>query len=78
MKWAARFVVILLALSIASGQAAPVIKAVASTAWTALARMSGRRSAYNNGGASPICYERDVTQKMVDDSRKKASLRPRR
>jgi len=34
-------------------------------------RMCGRRSAYSKpGGASPICYEKDVTQKMVDDYRK--------
>ena len=32
----------------------------------------GARSAYSKpGGASPICYEEDVTQKMVDDYRKK-------
>jgi hypothetical protein len=31
----------------------------------------GARSAYSRpGGASPICYEKDVTQKMVDDYRK--------
>src|ERR1700685_1626802 len=31
----------------------------------------GRRSAYSRpGGAAPICYERDVTQKMVDDYRR--------
>ena len=30
------------------------------------------RSAYSKpGGASPLCYEADVTQKMVDDYRKK-------
>jgi hypothetical protein len=30
----------------------------------------GARSAYSRpGGASPICYARDVTQKMVDDYR---------
>lgn len=34
-------------------------------------RMCGRRSAYSRpGGASPICYEKDVTQKMVDNYRK--------
>jgi hypothetical protein len=34
-------------------------------------RMCGRRSAYSkSGGASPICYEKDVTQRMVDDHRK--------
>jgi hypothetical protein len=28
----------------------------------------GGRSAYNRpGGAAPICYEKDVTQKMVED-----------
>jgi hypothetical protein len=33
--------------------------------------MCGRRSAYSKpGGASPLCYEKDVTQKMVDDYRK--------
>ena len=31
----------------------------------------GARSAYSKpGGAMPLCYERDVTQKMVDDYRK--------
>jgi hypothetical protein len=35
--------------------------------------MCGRRSAYGKpGGASPICYEKDVTQKMVDDYRNQA------
>jgi hypothetical protein len=35
-------------------------------------RMCGRRSAYSRpGGASPICYARDVTQKMVDEYRKR-------
>src|SRR5947199_6794088 len=35
-------------------------------------RQCGRRSAYSKpGGASPICYEKDVTQKMVDDYRKR-------
>jgi len=30
----------------------------------------GRRSAYSRpGGASPVCYPNDVTQKMVDDYR---------
>jgi hypothetical protein len=34
-------------------------------------RTCGRRSAYSRpGGASPICYDRDVTQKMVDDYRR--------
>lgn len=34
-------------------------------------RTCGARSAYSKaGGASPLCYERDVTQKMVDDYRK--------
>ena len=33
-------------------------------------RQCGRRSAYSRpGGASPLCYARDVTQKMVDDYR---------
>jgi len=32
----------------------------------------GARSAYSRpGGASPVCYAKDVTQKMVDDYRKK-------
>jgi len=32
----------------------------------------GARSAYSKpGGASPICYDKDVTQKMVDDYRKR-------
>jgi hypothetical protein len=36
-------------------------------------RSCGRRSAYSRpGGAAPLCYERDVTQKMVDDYRKRA------
>src|SRR5436309_2705703 len=35
-------------------------------------RMCGRRSAYSKpGGASPICYDKDVTPKMVDDYRKR-------
>jgi len=35
-------------------------------------RMCGRRSAYSKpGGASTLCYEKDVTPKMVDDYRKK-------
>jgi hypothetical protein len=34
----------------------------------------GARSAYSKpGGASPLCYENDVTQKMVDDYRKKTA-----
>ena len=33
-------------------------------------RMCGGRSAYSKpGGASPLCYEEDVTQKMVDEYR---------
>jgi hypothetical protein len=37
-------------------------------------RRCGARSAYTRpGGASPLCYERDVTQKMVDDYRKEHS-----
>ena len=33
-------------------------------------RRCGARSAYSRpGGASPICYEKDVTQKMLDDYR---------
>lgn len=35
-------------------------------------RRCGARSAYNRpGGAAPLCFESDVTQKMVDDYRKK-------
>lgn len=35
-------------------------------------RRCGARSAYSRpGGASPLCFENDVTQKMVDDYRKK-------
>src|SRR5262245_4648626 len=35
-------------------------------------RRCGGRSAYSRpGGASPICYEKDVTQKMVDDYRQR-------
>ncbi len=35
-------------------------------------RRCGARSAYSRpGGAAPLCYESDVTQKMVDDYRKK-------
>jgi hypothetical protein len=34
----------------------------------------GARSAYSKpGGASPLCYEKDVTQKMVDDYRKRTA-----
>jgi hypothetical protein len=37
-------------------------------------RRCGARSAYSRpGGASPICYAKDVTQKMVDDYRKRTS-----
>ena len=33
-------------------------------------RSCGRRSAYSRpGGASPVCYEADVTEKMVSDWR---------
>ena len=36
-------------------------------------RKCGARSAYSKpGGTSPSCYESDVTQKMVDDYRKKS------
>jgi len=36
-------------------------------------RMCGRGSAYGKpGGASPICFEKDVTPKMVVDYRKRA------
>jgi hypothetical protein len=35
-------------------------------------RRCGARSAYGRpGGVSPICYETDITQKMVDDYRKR-------
>ena len=35
-------------------------------------RMCGRRSAYSKpGGASPICFQEDVTAKMVVDYRKR-------
>ena len=35
-------------------------------------RTCGRTSAYSKpGGASPICYEKDVTKKMVEDYRKR-------
>ena len=35
-------------------------------------RRCGGRSAYSRpGGAAPLCYESDVTQKMVDDYRKR-------
>jgi hypothetical protein len=35
-------------------------------------RRCGARSAYSRpGGASPLCYEKDVTQKMVADYRKR-------
>src|SRR5213594_3877213 len=38
-------------------------------------RMCGRRSAYSKpGGASPICYEKDVTPKMMIDYRKRTKL----
>jgi hypothetical protein len=36
-------------------------------------RRCGARSAYSRpGGASPLCYEEDVTQKMVNDYRKRS------
>ena len=36
-------------------------------------RKCGARSAYSKpGGASPVCYESDVTQKMVEDYRKRS------
>jgi len=35
----------------------------------------GARSAYSRpGGASPLCYEKDITQKTVDDYRKQHRL----
>ncbi len=37
-------------------------------------RRCGARSAYNRpGGAAPLCYENDVTQKMVDEYRKRTA-----
>ena len=37
-------------------------------------RNCGARSAYSKpGGARPICYTKDVTQKMIDEYRKKES-----
>lgn len=39
-------------------------------------RRCGGRSAYSRpGGASPLCYKRDVSQKMVDDYRAKQKKR---
>jgi hypothetical protein len=36
-------------------------------------RSCGRRSAYSKpGGASPLCYSQDITQKMVDEYRNSA------
>lgn len=38
-------------------------------------RRCGGRSAYSRpGGASPVCYAENVTQKMVDNYRKRAGL----
>ena len=35
-------------------------------------RRCGARSAYSRpGGASPVCYDKDVTQKMVEDYSKR-------
>jgi hypothetical protein len=35
-------------------------------------RRCGRRSAYSRpGGAAPLCYESDVTSRMVDEYRKR-------
>lgn len=37
-------------------------------------RSCGRRSAYNRaGGYTPLCYERDVTQEMIDGYRQSHS-----
>ncbi len=37
-------------------------------------RRCGARSAYSRpGGAAPLCYEQDVTQKMVNDYRKRTN-----
>lgn len=39
-------------------------------------RSCGRRSAYSRpGGAAPLCYVSDVTQKMVDDYRSARGLK---
>ena len=39
-------------------------------------RRCGKRSAYSRpGGASPLCYERDVSQKMVDEYRARQKKR---
>lgn len=39
-------------------------------------RRCGKRSAYSRpGGASPLCYESDVTQKMVDEYRERQKKR---
>jgi hypothetical protein len=35
-------------------------------------RNCGNRSAYSKpGGKAPLCYDKDVTQKMIDEYRKK-------
>ena len=40
-------------------------------------RRCGARSAYSRpGGASPFCFDRDVTQKMVADYRKRLGSSP--
>ena len=39
-------------------------------------RRCGKRSAYSRpGGASPLCYEHDVSQKMVDEYRARQKKR---
>ncbi len=43
-----------------------------------MGRRCGARSAYSRpGGASPLCYEKDVTQKMVDEYRKRTGQQGR-
>lgn len=38
-------------------------------------RRCGKRSAHSRpGGTSPLCYERDVSQRMVDEYRKKQNI----
>src|SRR6516164_5046476 len=39
-------------------------------------KMCGHKSAYSqHGGASPICYEKGVTQQMVEEYRKKMRVK---
>ena len=40
-------------------------------------RRCGARSAYGRpGGASPVCYAKDVTQRMIDEYRKRKASEP--